>query len=245
MGLPTFTVLNGFSTQKSCSAGFSLFIRQNYPRSLYAQRRAFGAPFKAKTLIRSSSNVTPTSVHVGTTYEHLCLRILCRLGFSLTHTGGKSDKGIDLLGVWEPPVPTCAGSPLRVIVQCKAHAGQVQPALIRELEGAVAGAPGQWRNDDTIAVLCTPKGATGGIRDAMRMAERGIIWVTIEETWSSGKVEAQATITQLLWNDCVRRVVADGLGAGLKFSLGRSGMEQEVVLMLNGRVWQPKQTITV
>ena len=242
MGLLPNAILDGFSTLIFCSARPTLFHGQNYQRSLYAQRRAFKTPLETRRLLRNSSSIIPATVHVGTTYENLCLRVLGRLGFSLTRTGGKSDKGIDLLGVWEPPVPTCASSTLRVIIQCKAHAGQVQPALIRELEGAVAGAPGQWRNDDTIAVLCTPKGATGGIRDAMRMAERGIVWVTVEETLKSGKVETQAKITQLLWNDCVRRVVADGLGTGLRFLPNRSGMEQEVVLMLNGRVWQPKQT---
>ena len=209
-------------------------------RSLFAQRKAVRNPMGAIPWVRSSSDLTIAPVHIGTTYEHLCLRTLHRLGFSLSRTGGKSDKGIDLLGTWEPPVPPGADSSLRVIVQCKAHAGQVQPALIRELEGAATGAPGEWRSLDTIAVLCSPKGATGGIRDAMRRTERGIIWATIEEIPSLDEHEKQAKITRLLWNERVRKVVANGLGAGLQFVPGSSGVEQELVLMLQGRVWQPK-----
>ena len=240
MVLPSLALIDGFRSWKFRSRDFRLAFRPPFTRLLFAQG-IFKSPRKAKVSARNTTSLAHTPVIVGTFYENVCLRALHRFGFSLTRTGGKSDKGIDLLGIWEPPVPTCASSSLRVIVQCKAYAGQVQPALIRELEGAVVGAPGEWRNDDTIGVLCTPKGATGGIRDAMRMAGRGIIWVTIEKPIDSEHLEAQAKVTQLLWNECVTRMVADGLGAGLKFMPGQRGVEQEVVLMLNGRVWKPKQ----
>ena len=194
---------------------------------------------------QSSHNIshsTSSTVQVGTTYEQLCLRVLSRLSFSLTRTGGKSDKGIDLLGLWRPPVPSPSNSPLRVVTQCKAYTGQVYPALIRELEGTVGGAPGEWRKEDTIGVLCAAKGATSGVRDAMRVAERGIIWVTVEKGRIGGS-RAEGKVTQLLWNERVRKLVENGLGAGLRYVPGAERMEQEVVLMLNGRIWEPEYNV--
>ena len=201
------------------------------------------------------TQITPLSskstVHVGTSYEHLCLQVLRRLGFSLTRTGGKSDKGIDLRGVWKPPRPSSTPA-LQVVVQCKAYTGRVDPAWVRELEGAVAGAPGVWQNDATVGVLCAPKGATEGIRDAMRKAEKGVVWVSVKELEvgkgnGEGKEEKEdgdagvrtaGRVTQLLWNQKVGKTIAEGLGAGLRYVPGVKGMEQEVVLMLDGRVWE-------
>ena len=207
-------LINSSSSKIIRFGGFKPVHKHAFATSLFVHQppsTALRTPLSVTPLARNVSSSTAATVHVGTNYELLCLRVLRHLGFSLTRTGGKSDKGIDLLGIWKPPVPPSASSPLRVVVQCKAYAGQVYPALIRELEGAVAGAPGEWRSDDTIGVLCAPKGATGGIRDAMRMAARGVIWVTIEEVVRlKGDVRVEGKVTQLLWNGWVRKVVKTG-----------------------------------
>jgi len=136
---------------------------------------------------------TRSTVEVGNTYEHLCLHTLRILGFHLHHTGGRSDRGIDLLGHWVPPSShsnspsTTHGrsngweaKPLPVIVQCKALAATPTPSIIRELAGAIVGAPEGWRGDDTIGVLCARREATAGVREAVRRAGRGVVWIMVE-----------------------------------------------------------------
>ena len=239
-------VTNASLPKSICFAGFKPVCRLRFTTIDFLRRQSSTAwrnPPNVNSFPRNVSSSTSATVHIGNAYEHLCLRVLARLGFSLTRTGGRSDKGIDLLGLWSPPVSSSASSPLRVVVQCKAYTRQVYPALIRELEGAVAGAPGEWRSEDTIGVLCAPKGATGGIRDAMRMAERGVVWVTIGEILGAEEdVHVEGRVSQLLWNGLVRKVVKDGLGAGLRYVPGAKGLEQEVVLMLNGRIWEAEST---
>ena len=240
-------LINTSSRQRICFGSFEPDRKHAFATSLGVHQIPSAASrtlLNSTPLARHVSKSAAATVHVGTTYERLCLRVLHRLGFSLTRTGGRSDKGIDLLGLWHPPVPPSASSPLRVVVQCKAYAGQVYPALIRELEGAVAGGPVEWRSDNTIGVLCAPKGATSGIRDAVRMAEKGVIWVTIEEAAGLEEdVRVEGRVTQLLWNEKVSKMVRNGLGAGLKYVPGTKGLEQEVVLMLDGRVWEVRPSV--
>ena len=109
------------------------------------------------------------------------------------------------------------------------------------------GAPAGWRGEGTVAVLCAPRGATGGVRGAMRaagLAGRGFVWVTVVEDRGGGG----GRVTQLLWNERVRRVVREGLGTGVRYvpgtktGAGGRGVEREVVLMLDGRVWEPGST---
>lgn len=102
--------------------------------------------------------------------------------------------------------------------------------MIRELEGAVAGAPSEWRGSDTIGVLCARNEATEGVRQAVRRSGRGVVWVMIE---LGGKVK------QVLWNEMVRDMVGRRIGSGMKYVVGGKGVEKEVRLMLDGRVWEP------
>lgn len=129
------------------------------------------------------SKASSSTVHVGTSYEHLCARTLVRLDFrDLIRTGGRADKGIDLVGKWLPPsLRHGVSPPLNVVVQCKAVARKAGPEMIRELEGAMAGAPGEWRGQDTIGVLCAKREVTAGVRDALRRSKRGIVWVMVED----------------------------------------------------------------
>ncbi len=196
-----------------------------------------------------STAVSPTSaVHVGTSYEYLCAHALLRLGFTnLIRTGGRSDRGIDLLGYWKPPLlsPTSRGLP--VIVQCKATARKPGPEMIRELEGAIAGAPREWREDTTIGVLSAKKECTDGVRQAVKRSSRGLVWVMIEDVDKErGFLAGEDTggkVKQVLWNARVKEVLGDRVGSGLRYAMGKGGIEKDVCLTVDGRVWEPEMTI--
>ncbi|KAL8936812.1 MAG: hypothetical protein Q9211_004000, partial [Gyalolechia sp. 1 TL-2023] len=178
-------------------------------------------------------------LYVGTYYEYLCLATLRRLSFTLTRTGGRSDRGIDLLGHWHlPSIP----EPLRVLVQCKAQNSSLTPSLVRELAGIYAGAPAGWRNDGadgkTVAMLCGKKAATAGARDALRSCKVPVVWVAIEDSGTDGP----GKVKQVLWNQRVNELGAEGVGVGLRYMPGgRPGfeLEKEVVLTWQGKVWEP------
>ncbi|KAL9025420.1 MAG: hypothetical protein Q9196_005758, partial [Gyalolechia fulgens] len=187
-----------------------------------------------------SAALSPTSsLYVGTYYEYLCLATLRRLSFTLTRTGGRSDRGIDLLGHWHlPSIP----EPLRVLVQCKAQNSSLTPSLVRELAGIYAGAPAGWRNDGadgkTVAMLCGKKAATAGARDALRSCKVPVVWVAIEDSGTDGL----GKVKQVLWNQRVNELGAEGVGVGLRYMPGgRPGfeLEKEVVLTWQGKVWEP------
>ena len=202
-----------------------------------------------------------STVHVGTSYEHLCARTLPRLDFQdLIRTGGRADKGIDLLGKWLPRSLQRAGSPpLNVVVQCKAVARKAGPEMIRELEGALAGAPGEWKGDDTVGVLCARREVTAGVRDALRRSKRGVVWIMVEDLDDAGKEEEtedgeeveegdvdvkekpearEGRIRQVLWNDRVQKLVGKDTGTSVIHIPGEDGgpMETEVLMSLNGAV---------
>lgn len=200
-----------------------------------------------------------STVQVGTSYEHLCTRTLPRLGFQdLTRTGGRADKGIDLLGKWLPlSLQRTQSSPLNVVVQCKAVARKAGPEMIRELEGALAGAPGQWSGETTVGVLCARREVTAGVRDALRRSKRGVVWVMVEdrddarkegksEGIDGGEIKAgeskgngvarEGRIKQVLWNDRVQKLVGKVTGTGVIHIPGEDGgrMETEVLMSWNG-----------
>ena len=216
---------------------------------------------------RKHARLKPSSpVHVGTSYEHLCARTLPRLEFKhLTRTGGAGDRGIDLLGQWLPQsLQRTDSPPLNVVVQCKARAQKAGPEVIRELEGALASAPGEWEGQDTIGVLCAKREVTPGVRDALRRSRRGIVWVMIEDL-DEGKnhgdrgenrdemmdrdarvgneVEERkgGRIKQILWNDRVQKLVGEGTGTGVVHMPGEAGerMETEILLSYNGMLAVP------
>lgn len=206
------------------------------------------------------TNVSTTStVYTGTLYEYQCQAALAQLGFTLSRCGGRSDAGVDLYGTWR--IPSHA-QPLRCIVQCKALAGRVGPNLVRELEGAFTGAPDGWQDEDAIGVLCATREASKGVRDAIRDSARGLVWVMVERTGSVGAgvteqpgesdrtavpaVPAQR-IAQIVWNERVAEIGAQGLGVGVVYSgsaepdvAHHSKVRGEVRLMWDGRIWKPE-----
>ena len=110
-----------------------------------------------------------SAVYTGTAYEYLAQSTLCSYGIDLYRVGGRGDRGVDLIGIWNIPLLTSSGQwktkrlrstedgttepcrdldtyetlRLKVLVQCKRLVGKhamIRPSLIRELDGAVRGA---------------------------------------------------------------------------------------------------------
>ncbi|KAL8682460.1 MAG: hypothetical protein Q9186_001503 [Xanthomendoza sp. 1 TL-2023] len=188
-----------------------------------------------------STALSPTSpVFIGTHYEYLCQQTLSHLGFTLQRTGGRSDRGIDLLGHWHlPSIP----HPLRALVQCKALSSKLNPETVRELEGAFAGAPAGWRGENVVGVLCGKREATKGVREAVRRCGAPVVWVMVEDTREEEGtlVEGEGRIRQVLWNGRVSEIGAEGVVVGVKYTPAERGreVEREVVLTWKGEVWEP------
>lgn len=166
----------------------------------------------------SASNLSKTStVYRGTHYEYTVAASLSRLRFSLTRVGRTADLGIDLLGHWAvPSLP----APLRILVQCKAEAPK--PSMVRELEGAMVGAPARFRGQGTVAVLAAAKEATKGVRDAV--GRSGIPMAFLN-------VGVEGKVRQFVWNQAAVAAGLDGVGVGLRYL---PGGEADVVLTWKG-----------
>jgi hypothetical protein len=171
---------------------------------------------------RSGLDVKST-VYVGTHYEYTVAATLGRYGFSLRRVGGASDRGTDLLGTWTPPTATRS---LRVLVQCKAGAQRVGPSLVRELEGAFAGAPPGWRGGPgVLALLASQSPATKGVREALGRSR----WPMAFVCCSGGGV-----VRQMLWN---RRAEEEGLlGFGVTTRHTGDAQDAELVLLRDGKI---------
>lgn len=121
-------------------------------------------------------------------------------------------------------------------MQCKALKAKTSPETIRELEGIFAGAPVGWRGENVIGVLCAKREATRGVREAVRRSAAPVIWIMVEDLGrGSGKVR------QMLWNQRVSQLGAEGVGIGVKYLLGAEGkeVETEVGLTWKGKAWGP------
>ena len=131
--------------------------------------------------------------------------------------------------------------------------------MIRELEGALAGAPGQWSGETTVGVLCARREVTAGVRDALRRSKRGVVWVMVEErdevkeeNTDGRDMEAgedkedgearEGRIKQVLWNDRVQKLVGEVTGTGVIHIPGKDGgrMETEVLMSWNGILGVPE-----
>lgn len=184
------------------------------------------------------TSLSPTSpVYIGTHYEYICASTLPRLGFTnLCRTGGRSDHGIDLLGLWQLP---SLHYPLKVLVQCKGTKSKSSPVRIRELEGAVVGAPFGWRGKPpAVALLCGKREATKGVMDAVRRCGVPVVWCMIEELDSADRVKSAGVVRQVLWNGKVEELIG-GKGWSVGVRYGVSGGGGERVLMWEGREWDP------
>ena len=135
-------------------------------------------------------------------------------------------------------------------MQCKNLKAKARPNLIRELEGAFVGAPQGWKGESVVAVLCAGREATKGVREAIREARRGLVWIMVEDVKRAGEdkesdadVEAEGTgrIRQVLWNDRVASLGLEGIGVQIKYSApqDRGTIDREAVLTWKGEMWEP------
>lgn len=169
----------------------------------------------------STATLSPTStVYRGTHYEYTVANALSGLGFSLTRVGRASDLGIDLLGSWALP---SRPAPLSILVQCKAEAPK--PSMVRELEGAVVGAPVRYRGEGTIAMLAAAKEATKGVRDAVGRSGLPMAYLNIT---------TEGRVRQFVWNQAAVECGLEGVGVTLRYLVDG---ESEVALTWKGLPW--------
>lgn len=111
------------------------------------------------------------------------------------------------------------------------------PNLVRELEGAFAGAPAGWQGEEVVGILCATREATKGVREAVRRLRRPVVWVMLEDAG-----EGVGRVRQVLWNERVAELGAQGVGVQNlympKKGNGDSTVEREVVLTWKGKVWE-------
>lgn len=165
--------------------------------------------------------LSPTStVYRGTHYEYTVANALERLAFCLTRVGRASDLGIDLLGSWAVP---SRPAPLNVLIQCKAEAPK--PSMVRELEGAVVGAPVAYRGEGTVAILAAAKEATKGVRDAVGRSRLPMAYLNIT---------TEGRVRQFVWNHAAVECGLEGVGVALRYL---ANGESDVALTWKAMPW--------
>ena len=187
---------------------------------------------------------TASTVYKGTHFEYTVAESLKAYGFTLHRTGRSNDLGIDLIGHWMLPGRP-KGSPLPVIVQCKANkSAKPSPAMIRELEGAYGGAPSGWRHGDgVLALLVTTQPSTFGVRAAGQrsMWPLGVMQVTA----------GQGVMKQFVWNTAASEAGLEGMAVAVKYreaeelqassaEVSRS-IEWSLGLTWMGKPWRPAE----
>ncbi|KAK2746788.1 hypothetical protein FQN57_002830 [Myotisia sp. PD_48] len=162
-----------------------------------------------------------TTTYVGTHYEYTVRNTLQRYSLNLTRIGGRSDRGIDLVGTWALP---SSPRPLRLIVQCKALKTKAGPNLVRELEGTFVGAPVGWRGEGILGMLMTTREATKGVRDTLANSRFPLIWAL---------AGLDGTLQQFLWNRRAAEAGLEGLGVEVRYAGGPPTV-RPIVLTWNG-----------
>ncbi|KAI5240924.1 hypothetical protein E4T43_05709 [Aureobasidium subglaciale] len=174
----------------------------------------------------TTANLSPTStVYRGTHYEYTVANSLTRLAFSLTRVGRTSDLGIDLLGSWAIP---SRPAPLNILIQCKAETPK--PSMIRELEGAVVGAPTRYRGEGTLAILAAAKEATKGVRDAVGRSRLPMAYLNIT---------TEGSVRQFVWNQAAVECALESVGVTLRYL---ANGESEVALTWRGLPWSSSKS---
>ncbi|KAI9671651.1 MAG: hypothetical protein M1831_003179 [Alyxoria varia] len=120
---------------------------------------------------------------------------------------------------------------LRAFVQCKALGKKIKPNVIRELEGTFAGLSRSIHDRSssvahtsdanssseipTIALLAAPKGATPGVRDALKRSKlpMGFMLVGLR----TGR------LAQVFWNSAAKRVGLKGVKVEVRYNGAGSG----------------------
>lgn len=86
----------------------------------------------------------------GREFERLVARAYSKSGYDVIEVGGANDGGVDI-------IVRKAG--IKAIIQCKAHARVISPAVVRELYGTLA------HGDATIAILASTNGPSDNARE--------------------------------------------------------------------------------
>ncbi|KAI0150455.1 hypothetical protein GGR57DRAFT_197474 [Xylariaceae sp. FL1272] len=188
--------------------------------------------------LRKGVNADSTVYH-GTRYEYTVASTLHSLGFDLRRVGGKSDKGIDLLGTWSLP-STPEHLPLRVLLQCKAYTkrtgeakkvGRLGPQHVRELEGTYQNGPSGWRGSGVLGLLVGPCHASKGVRETLAHSR-----------WPLGYISCsiEGAIEQFLWNAKASQEGLEQLGVAPRLVDGdHHGQTASLVLTWSGRPYTP------
>lgn len=130
-----------------------------------------------------------------------------------------------------------------VLIQCKAS--KLSPALVRELEGAYAGAPAGWRGEGVLGVLVSTQASTKGVSAAVQRSR-----------WPLGvmQVTREGTVKQFVWNAVAAQAGLEGMGVAVRHSnpgaaendkivpipeAGQSGLGQSICLTWMGKLWRP------
>lgn len=194
------------------------------PTSLpYHDRRSFLSWSTRNKINRNST------WFIGTQYEYTVIKALQAKNFTLKRCGGANDQGIDLIGHWTLPSPRTG---LKILVQCKV--GSPTPAFARELEGACSGGREEWRKEDVMAWLASPKPASSETWKTMERSTRPMGFAQISE---GGLVQ------DLRWNAPAQEAGLDGLSkvdfhVSTKDADGKSRrIRRAVRLTANGEPW--------
>lgn len=203
------------------------------------------ASFLAHTASHPNTTNVTSTVYRGTHFEYTVAHTLRSLDFMLQRTGRSNDLGIDLVGHWMLP----ARHTMPVLVQCKA--AKSTPAMVRELEGAYAGAPAGWRGDGVLGVLVSTHPATKGVVEAVQRSRLPLAVM---------QVTREGCVKQFVWNSAAAQAGLEGMGVAVKYggagapavpAVGGAlvgpgsgaavvgGVEQTIVLTWMGRVWRP------
>lgn len=135
--------------------GVGGYLANRLVPSRIAKRRFEKALQKHSTLslaseIKSHENdVTLYTKASGREFERLVARAYSKAGYEVVEVGGANDGGVDL-------IVSKAG--IKSIVQCKAHARAISPAVVRELYGALT------HSDAALAILASTNGPSDNAR---------------------------------------------------------------------------------
>lgn len=184
------------------------------------------------------TGLSPTSpVYKGTFYEYAVSTALLPFGIVLKRVGGSNDGGIDLWGRWwqdfESRLPghtnrLAASDPSTssnqngfagerkwayIAVQCKTLGQKGSPALLRELEGALATFKARSRishsNVPILGLLVTTQPSSAGVRAALGRSSIPLGFVCVpfmsDSTIPNSESEKEFEVVQFTWNAAATR----------------------------------------
>jgi len=99
--------------------------------------------------------------------------------------------------------------------------------MVRELEGAVVGAPAGWRGQGVVALLAAKEDATKGVREAVRRSTLPMGFVNVTAT---------GVVRQFLWNAAAVERGLEGVGVTIRYPAEKD-REPEIALTWEGRPW--------